>query len=51
MFKEIVTENEVKFNDLEKKIFKFVCSASEKVNAIINKFHCNKTYILLCCTT
>ena len=25
MFKEIVTENEVKFNDLEKEIFKFVC--------------------------
>ena len=26
MFEEIVTENELKFNDLEKKIFKFVCS-------------------------
>lgn len=26
MFEEIVTENEVKFNDLEKKIFKFVCN-------------------------
>jgi len=26
MFKEIVTENEVKFNDLEKKILKFVCN-------------------------
>ena len=26
MFEEIVTENDVKFNDLEKKIFKFVCS-------------------------
>ena len=25
MFEEIVTKNEVKFNDLEKKIFKFVC--------------------------
>ena len=25
MFEEIVTENEVKFNNLEKKIFKFVC--------------------------
>ena len=26
MFEEIVTDNELKFNDLEKKIFKFVCS-------------------------
>ena len=26
MFEEIITENEIKFNDLEKKIFKFVCS-------------------------
>ena len=26
MFEEIVTEDEVKFNDLEKKIFKFVCN-------------------------
>ena len=26
MFEEIVTNDEVKFNDLEKKIFKFVCS-------------------------
>ena len=26
MFKEIISENEIKFNDLEKKIFKFVCS-------------------------
>ena len=26
MFEEIVTEEEVKFNDLEKKIFKFVCN-------------------------
>ncbi len=26
MFEEIVTEDEVKFNNLEKKIFKFVCS-------------------------
>lgn len=26
MFEEIVTKNELKFNDLEKKIFKFVCS-------------------------
>ena len=26
MFEKIVTEDEVKFNDLEKKIFKFVCS-------------------------
>ena len=26
MFEEIVTKDEVKFNDLEKKIFKFVCS-------------------------
>jgi len=26
MFKEIIPENEIKFNDLEKKIFKFVCS-------------------------
>lgn len=26
MFEEIVTKNEIKFNDLEKKIFKFVCS-------------------------
>ena len=26
MFKEIVTNNELKFNDLEKKIFKFVCN-------------------------
>ena len=26
MFEEIVTNNEVKFNDLEKKIFKFVCN-------------------------
>lgn len=25
MFEEIVTKNEIKFNDLEKKIFKFVC--------------------------
>lgn len=25
MFKEIIPENEIKFNDLEKKIFKFVC--------------------------
>ena len=25
MFEEIVTKNEVKFNDLEKKVFKFVC--------------------------
>lgn len=26
MFEEIVTKDEIKFNDLEKKIFKFVCS-------------------------
>lgn len=26
MFKEIVTNNELKFNDLEKKIYKFVCN-------------------------
>lgn len=26
MFEEIVTNDEVKFNDLEKKIFKFVCN-------------------------
>ena len=26
MFEEIVTNNEIKFNDLEKKIFKFVCN-------------------------
>lgn len=26
MFEEIIPENEIKFNDLEKKIFKFVCS-------------------------
>ena len=26
MFEEIISENEIKFNDLEKKIFKFVCS-------------------------
>ena len=26
MFEEIITENEIKFNNLEKKIFKFVCS-------------------------
>ena len=26
MFEEIITENELKFNNLEKKIFKFVCS-------------------------
>ena len=26
MFEEIVTNDEIKFNDLEKKIFKFVCS-------------------------
>lgn len=26
MFEEIIPENEMKFNDLEKKIFKFVCS-------------------------
>ena len=26
MFEEIVTEEEIKFNSLEKKIFKFVCS-------------------------
>lgn len=26
MFEEIVTEEEIKFNDLEKKIFKFVCN-------------------------
>ena len=26
MFKEIVTEEEIKFNNLEKKIFKFICS-------------------------
>ena len=26
MFKEIVADDEVKFNDLEKKIFKFVCN-------------------------
>ena len=26
MFEEIVTEEEIKFNNLEKKIFKFVCS-------------------------
>ena len=25
MFEEIVTKDEVKFNDLEKKVFKFVC--------------------------
>ena len=25
MFEEIVTKDEIKFNDLEKKIFKFVC--------------------------
>ena len=25
MFEEIVTNNEIKFNDLEKKVFKFVC--------------------------
>ena len=25
MFEEIVTEEEIKFNNLEKKIFKFVC--------------------------
>ena len=25
MFEEIITSNEVKFNDLEKKVFKFVC--------------------------
>ncbi|MCF0125235.1 MAG: UPF0236 family protein, partial [Clostridia bacterium] len=25
MFEEIITSNEVKFNDLEKKIYKFVC--------------------------
>ena len=25
MFEEIITSKEVKFNDLEKKIFKFVC--------------------------
>lgn len=25
MFEEIVTKNGVKFNDLEKKIYKFVC--------------------------
>lgn len=25
MFEEIVTKNELKFNDLEKKIYKFVC--------------------------
>ena len=25
MFEEIIPENEVKFNDLEKKVFKFVC--------------------------
>ena len=26
MFKEMIPENEIKFNNLEKKIFKFVCS-------------------------
>ena len=26
MFEEIVTEEEIKFNNLEKKIFKFVCN-------------------------
>lgn len=26
MFEEIVTKDELKFNDLEKKIFKFVCN-------------------------
>ena len=26
MLEEIVTEEEIKFNNLEKKIFKFVCS-------------------------
>lgn len=26
MFGEIVTKDEVKFNELEKKIFKFVCA-------------------------
>lgn len=25
MFDNIVTSNEIKFNDLEKKVFKFVC--------------------------
>ena len=25
MFEEIITSDEVKFNDLEKKVFKFVC--------------------------
>ena len=25
MFEEIITSNEIKFNDLEKKVYKFVC--------------------------
>ena len=31
MFEEIVTEEEIKFNNLEKKIFKFVCMYIVKV--------------------
>ena len=34
MFEQIITSNEIKFNELEKKVFKFVCSLIEKVNSI-----------------
>ena len=34
MFEEIITSDEVKFNDLEKKVFKFVCSLIKKVISI-----------------
>ena len=50
MFEEIVTKDEVKFNDLEKKVFKFVCfllqfSEFTLKGYLIMKYFCNKNLI------
>ena len=37
MFEEIVTEEEIKFNNLEKKIFKFVCNFGCLIKKKYNK--------------
>lgn len=52
MFEEIVTKDEVKFNDLEKKIFKYVCNLGcliikmilEKYDRKIMKTRASKKY-------